>query len=411
MAKLNQTFVKQVKSPRAGYEVYWDDELKGFGLRVTSAGVKSFVLNYRVHGRERRFTIGQIGAWTAETARQEARRLRTLVDKGEDPFAIEEKQKQQALEDEARQRTVKELAKYYLTDHAEVHKRPKSIKGDREMLEGIILPKLGRMRVSSITHADVVKLHNSLKGTPYRANRVLALLHKMFNFGIGDDKGAWGQTSNPAHGVQKFPEHKRERWLTEEELQQLAAALENYPDKRASDANVSEKRRDYMRKEARRAVNAIRLTMVTGCRSDEALTAKWADFDLERGVWTKPSHHTKEKKTQHVPLSAQAQELLKSLPHDGDYLFPGRPGRKSKGTHLTTLKGQWGKICKMAKLDGVRIHDLRHTYASHLVSSGVSLPIVGKLLGHTQPQTTARYAHIADDPQRDAANLFPKVLS
>ncbi len=140
---------------------------------------------------------------------------------------------------------------------------------------------------------------------------------------------AWGQTSNPAHGVQKFPEHKRERWLTEEELQQLAAALENYPDKRASEANVSEKRRDYMRKEARRAVNAIRLTMVTGCRSDEALTAKWADFDLERGVWTKPSHHTKEKKTQHVPLSAQAQELLNHC-RTMAITCSGRPGRKSK---------------------------------------------------------------------------------
>ena len=111
---------------------------------------------------------------------------------GEDPFAIEQAQKQQAIEDEARQRTMKELADYYLATHAEVHKRPNSVKGDREMLDGIILPKLGRIRVSSIGRGDVVKLHNSLKGTPYRANRVLALLHKMFNLGIGDDKGAWG---------------------------------------------------------------------------------------------------------------------------------------------------------------------------------------------------------------------------
>ena len=187
-------------------------------------------------------------------------------------------------------------------------------------------------------------------------------------------------------------------------------ALENYPEKCASDANVSEKQRDHLRKEAQHAVNAILLTMVTGCRSGEALTAKWSDFDLARGVWTKPSHHTKQKKTEHVPLNAQALALLESLPHDGDYLFPGRPGRKSKGEHLTTLKGQWEKICKMANLDGVRLHDLRHSFGSHLVSNGVSLPVVGKLLGHTQMQTTQRYAHVADDPQREAANKFPQVL-
>jgi integrase len=242
---------------------------------------------------------------------------------------------------------------------------------------------------------------------------VLALLHKMFNIALADEKGQWGLAGNPAHGVQKFPEEKRERWLNEEELQQVADALENYPEKCASEAQVGDKQRAYIRKEAQRAVNAIRLSMVTGCRSGEALTAKWTDFDLARGVWTKPSHHTKEKKTEHVPLSAQAQALvvlLESLPHDGDYLFPGRPGRKSKGEHLTTLKGQWKKICTIAKLDGVRIHDLRHSFASHLVSSGVSLPVVGKLLGHTQVQTTHRYAHVADDPQREAANKFPQVL-
>lgn len=408
--KLNQTFCKNVKPPEAKYDRHWDDELKGFGLRVTASGVKSFILDYRIHGKKRCWTIGQLGAWSADAARVEARRLRTLIDRGEDPFAIEQAQKQQAIEDEARQRTMKELADHYLTSHAEVHKRPNSVKGDREMLDGIILPKLGRIRASSVGRADVVKLHNSLKDTPYRANRVLALLHKMFNLAIADDKGAWGMASNPAHGVQRFHEEKRERWLSEEELQRLAEALESYPDKCASEAKVSEKQRAYLRKEAHRAVNAIRLTMVTGCRSDEALTAKWADFDLGRGVWTKPSHHTKEKKTEHVPLSAQALTLLESLPHDGDYLFPGRSGRKSEGKHLTTLKNQWGKIREMADLGGTRIHDLRHSFASHLVSSGVSLPIVGKLLGHTQVQTTQRYAHVADDPQREAANKFPQVL-
>src|ERR1019366_8385487 len=151
MANLTQTFAKRVKPLKAGYKIHYDDGLSGFGLRVTSNGAKSFVLNSRVHGRERRYTIGQMGAWTAETARQEAQRLRALVDRGEDPFVLEEARSQQAIEEEARQRTMKDLSNYYLSNHAEIHKRPRSIAEDKAMLESIILPRLGR-RVSSSSH-------------------------------------------------------------------------------------------------------------------------------------------------------------------------------------------------------------------------------------------------------------------
>lgn len=408
MATLTQTFAKRVKPPKTEYDIHWDDgndSVGGFGLRVTAAGVKSFLLNYRVHGRQRRYTIGQMGAWTVETARQEARRLRTLVDRGEDPFAIEQAQKQQAFEEEARQRTFKQLSDYYLSHHAEVHKRPRSVAEDKAMLETIILPRLGRIRVSNITHRDVSELHATLKATPYRANRVLALLHKMFSLAIADTSNEWSIASNPAANVIRFHEEKRERWLSEDELQRLAVALDQYPEQCAAEADVSEKQRKFLRAEAQRAVNAIRLSMVTGCRKGEALTSKWSDFDLARGVWTKPSHHTKQKRTEYVPLSAQALALLEQLPKEDEYLFPGRTSG-----YLKDLKGPWAKVCELAGLSGVRIHDLRHSFASHLVSSGVSLPIVGKLLGHTQPQTTARYAHLADNPVRDAANQFPVVI-
>jgi integrase len=405
MGNLTQTFAKRVQPPKAGYRIHYDSGTHGFGLRVTSNGAKSFVLNYRVHGRERRYTIGQMGAWTAETARQEAQRLRALVDRGEDPFVLEEARNRQAIEEEARQRTMKDLSNYYLSNHAEVHKRPRSIAEDKAMLGSIILPRLGRMRASSITHRDVSELHASLKATPYRANRVLALLHKMFSFAAADSSNEWCITQNPAAGIPRFHEEKRERWLSEDELQRLAVALQEYPDHCASDAEVSEKQRKFLRTEAQRAMNAIRLTMVTGCRKSEALTSKWNDFDLVRHVWTKPSHHTKQKRTEYVPLSEQALSLLDRLPRKSEYVFPGRTG-----AHLTDLKGPWAKVCKVAGLSGVRIHDLRHSFASHLVSSGVSLPIVGKLLGHTQPQTTARYAHLADNPLREAANRFPVVL-
>jgi integrase len=409
MANLTQTFAKRVKPPELGYDIHWDagnDSIAGFGLRVTAAGIKSFLLNYRVHGRQRRYTIGQLGAWTAETARQEARRLRTLVDRGEDPFAIQQAYKQQAIEAEGRQRTMKDLSDYYLVNHAEVHKRPRSVVEDKAMLGTIILPRLGQMRASSITHRDVSELHATLKATPYRANRVLALMHKMFSFAAGGDDNEWGVTRNPAASIPRFHEEKRERWLSEREFERLAVVMQEYPERCANKADVSEKQREFLRREAQRAMSAIRLTVVTGCRKGEALTAKWTHFDFTRGVWTKPSHHTKEKKTEHVPLNEQALALLESLPRDGEYLFPGR----RKGAHLTDLKGPWAKVSQLADLSGVRIHDLRHSFASHLVSSGVSLPIVGKLLGHTQPQTTARYAHLADNPLREAANRFPVVL-
>jgi len=284
MANLTQTFAKRVKPPKAAYRIHYDGGIHGFGLRVTSNGAKSFVLNYRVRGRERRYTIGQMGAWTADTARQAAQRLRALVDRGEDPFMLEEARNRQAIEEEARQRTMKDLSNYYLSNHAEVHKRPRSSSEDKAMLESIILPRLGKMRASSVTRRDVSELHISLKAIPYRANRTLALLHKMFSFVATDATNEWCVSQNPASGIPRFHEEKRERWLSEHELLRLAVALEEYPGRCAADAKVSEKQRRFLRTEAQRATNAIRLSMVTGCRKSEVLTSKWTDFDLVRHV-------------------------------------------------------------------------------------------------------------------------------
>lgn len=244
--------------------------------------------------------------------------------------------------------------------HAKTHKRPASVRDDKGMLDGVILPKLGRIRVAHIARRDVSTLHTSLKATPYRANRVLALLRKMFNFAISDNEREWGLSQNPAAGMQKFQEEKRDRWLSEEELELVSAAMENHPKCRAELADVSTEQSVFVRREAQRAVDAIRLIMVTGARKGEVLRAAWPQFDLERGVWTKPSHNTKQKRIEHVPLNNQAIAFLKSLPREGEYLFPGRIGH-----HLTDLKYPWAEICKDAKLEGVRIHDLRHTYASH----------------------------------------------
>ena len=268
------------------------------------------------------------------------------------------------------------------------------------MIERIIVPTIGSLRLKSIGKRDIQSLHASLNSTPYRANRVLSLLSKMF--GLAKD---WGiMTENPARGVPRFQEDRRERWLSKEELGRFLDALNSYHDQNAA--------------------NALRLLIFTGAREGEVLKADWTQFDLKRGVWTKPSHHTKQKKIEHVPLSSAAITLLqgmKSKTATGP-LFPGTTGKAR-----VTLRRPWLQACKAAGLaeaitlkgkrrtitryrPTLRLHDLRHTYASHLVSRGTSLHIVGKLLGHTQPQTTARYAHVADEALRQATNSFGNIV-
>lgn len=198
---------------------------------------------------------------------------------------------------------------------------------------------------------------------------------------------SWGWCAdNLAKGIQKYPEEKRDRWLNNEELQRLWAVLDQYP--------------------SHLTTYVFKLLILTGSRKSEALQAKWEHFDLKKGIWTKPSHLTKQNKKEHLPLSDKTLELLISLKklnsQGSPYLFPGRVA----GEHIKEVKTFWRKVIKLANLEDIRIHDLRHTHASHLVSSGLSLSIVGKLLGHTQASTTQRYAHLADEPLRQAAELF-----
>lgn len=402
--RITQTFATRAKAPDAGHRIYYDSEISGFGLRVTEKGAKSFILNYVIHGRERRYTIGSLGEYTAETARAKAVELRQSIRDGVDPFDVLEQRKQESLSAQARARTLKQLSDAYLEKWAEPNKRPGTVYDDRSLLTSVILPALGDLPIGGIKRADITDLHASMKDTPYRANRALALLHHIFNWAMSDDSGEWTMEKNPVDGIRKYHEEKRDRWLSEDELIRLADALDKYP-RQCGKGALSEKQREWLQTEARRAMDAIRLIMVTGCRKSEALTAKWTDFDLARGVWTKPSHRTKEKKTEHVALNTQALALLERMDRTGEYLFPGRTGG-----NLQDVKTPWASVCKLAKLQGVRVHDLRHSFASHLVSSGVSLPVVGKLLGHSQASTTQRYAHLADNPQRDAANLFPTIL-
>ncbi|MBM3633563.1 MAG: DUF4102 domain-containing protein [Alphaproteobacteria bacterium] len=371
--KLTKRVVESIKPHKSDEVLVWDSEIKGLGLRVYPTGRKTYFVQYRNEFlRTRRKKIGIHGTVTAEQAREIAKGLLGDVAQGEDPS--------QDIQSRRIKPSLANLAKEYLEIYAKTNKRPKSFREDQKMLERIILKRWADKKVEELTAQDIQYLHHELKDTPYMANRVRALLSKMLNIAI---QWKW-RTDNPVNGVQKYQEQKRNRWLDEEELEKLWVALESHPNQSIA--------------------KAIWLLVLTGSRRGEVLSATWDQFDLDKGIWTKPAHTTKQNRMEHLPLSTQVITLLKSMKEKSKdkYLFPS----KIPGQPLQDIKKSWSTIQKRAGLANVRLHDLRHTHASHLVSSGLSLSIVGKLLGHTQASTTQRYAHLADAPLRQAAEFF-----
>lgn len=368
----------------------WDTEIKGFGVKVLPSAQMSYVVQFRLgKGRSAKLfkkRIDEVGSISLEKARSRAEVWRDAASIGTDPV--------KAQQDEAG-RTFAKLAEDYLERHAD-GKRTKI--QDERKLKRTLIKKLGSKTVSEISHRDVEDIHRALKKSPYEANRHVALLSKMFSLAV---KWGWIE-KNPATGIRKYVEDPRERYMDHDEMVRLTAALSAY------EQEVAKKwpqEKSYHVFEARCAVNAIRLIALTGARKSEVLSATWDQFDIGKGVWTKPSSHTKTKKAHRVILSPPAMELVNGIQsevQDNDiYLFPSR--RSSSG-HLKDVKRVWGKLLEFSEIKNLRIHDLRHSFASILASSGSSLIIIGRLLGHTQPSTTARYAHLFDDPLRDAAN-------
>ncbi len=374
--RITDRMVRDTLPPPSGNRRIYDTDIKGFGVRVTAAGARSFILNYRSQGRERRYTIGSYPDWTVQAARKEASELKRSIDKGEDP--LEERQVSRAAP------TMVDLFERYQSDHLP-HKAPRAAADDASMWRKLILPYFGQRKVADVTHADCDRLHREVSADrPVRANRVMEVLRKAMNLAI-----RWGwRTDNPAQGVHRNNEERRERFLTSDETSRLVAALAAHRERSSADA--------------------IGLMLLTGCRRGEALAARWEEFDLEAGIWTKPSAHTKQRKVHRVPLSGAAIAMLRArhAEANGAFAFPG-----SGGHPLVDVKRTWQAVRGQAGLDGVRLHDLRHTVASVLVSHGESLHMVGDLLGHTQTQTTARYAHLFDDPRRKAAEVISTFVS
>jgi integrase len=379
--KLSKTVVERIKA--AGQDVVvWDDALPGFGVRVKPSGVRSYIIQYRNRdtGASKRLTIGQHGPLlTFDQAKKQARATLADAMRGGDPVEMRKTAR--------RAPTVADLAADYLERHAVPKKRPKSVRDDRAMLDNIILPKLGTKKVDAIGRRDVEAIHVAMQDRPYQANRVLSLLSKMFSLAI---EWRW-RPDNPAKGVERYEEQKRDRWLSDDELRRLCKVLDEHTNTRAA--------------------NAVRLQLLTGSRLGEVLSSRKEDFDLDRGVWTKPSHQTKQKRTEYLPLGTQALALVTSIIEtsapDSAFLFPGdKPGQP-----LREIKKFWATTMRRAGITNYRRHDNRHTYASHLVSSGLSLEIVGRLLGHTTATTTKRYAHLADDPLRAATDRFGSKIA
>ena len=375
--RLTDKAVKALEAPASGNRITYDDEVRGWGLRVTSQGTKAWVVNYRVGRRERRITIGAYPDWSVSAAKERAKEIKRAVDRGEDPMA--ERHRERAAP------TMAELGKRYLAEHAS-RKRVRSAANDISMLNAIVLPRLGQVKVEDVRRADLAALHREVSAkTPIQANRALALLSKMLSLAV-----AWEMRGdNPAIGIERNPENKRERFLTPPELARLNEALSTHGHRASADA--------------------IRLLLLTGARRGEILGATWSQFDLEAGVWTKPAATTKQKKTHRVPLNAAALALLRELKarSTSSALFPGRGGNAFQGE----LKRSWASVCKAAQLEGLRLHDLRHSFASFLASSGLSLPTIGALLGHTQPATTHRYAHLLDSALREATERVGALVS
>ncbi len=396
-------------------EIFWDSEVSGFAVRCQREA-KVYCLKYRIGGRQRWFTIGRHGSpWTPDMARQEAKKILGLVVSGKDPAA-----------DKSAGRlahTVKELGDKFLKDHVKVKRKARTAEGYQDILERIVYPKIGARRAADITRADIQKIHNDLAKTPYMANRVIAVLSKLFS--LAEMWGDRADGTNPCRHVEKFREASRERFLSAKELKNLGAALRDVEARLSksqyllAEIEAAKKNNDVdsvarLRAEHKAlepvisapAIAAIRLLILTGARLGEILTLRWDAVNMAIGVARLTDSKTGAKTLQ---LPPPAIDLLKGILQvkGNPYVITG----SKKDEHLVNLQKPWREVRRIAGLDDLRIHDLRHAFASIAASSGMGLLLIGKMLGHTQPQTTARYAHLANDPVAAAAATVAESIS
>ncbi len=363
---------------------FWDSELAGFGVRVHPTGRKVYVVQTRAGGEAaKRVTVGRHGVITAEEARRRAAQMIARIKAGADPVP------ESSAVRLAAGPTVGDLARRYLEEHVAVRCKPKTEATYRLVVGKHILPRLGRLPALAVGHREVTELHHALRATPVMANHVVDLLSRIYN--LAEDRGDIPEMSNPCRLVVKNRERSRERFLTEEEFRRLGRVL----DEAETSKGVSV-----------HAVAAIRLLLLTGCRKGEILNLRWSEVDLDAGELRLPDTKTGPRT---ISLSPEAVSVLSGIPRvDGNpFVIPG----KIRGKAMRNLNDPWEIVCERAGLADMRLHDCRHSYASRALALGESLPMIGRLLGHTQVETTARYAHLAQDSVRESADRVADSIS
>ena len=378
MSKLTKRSVEALCTEVKDYLV-WDRDLRGFGVRVYPSGKKTYLVQYRVGRRTRRITIGQHGALTADEARNQAKRLLGDVARGADPST-----EKQTLR---RAPTIAGLCDRFLQEYVAEHCKPTTARAYATLIRNHIRPKLGLMSVGEVVRKDVIALHYGMRETPYQANRAIAMLSKMFN--VAEDWGLRAEGSNPVRRIKKNREVEKKRYLTDEEQLRLGQALQ------AALADGTE---------TIHVVSAFLALLLTGCRRGEIQTLKWeyihyTHLDL-------PDSKTGRRR---IPLPREAYDILTALPrYDGNpYVIAGLNGE----SHVTDLERPWRRIRERAGLNDVRIHDLRHTYASVAMKNGIDPFTLKEIMGHRNLQTTLRYAHLADDAVQRAAGSVAARLA
>lgn len=366
-----------------------DSEIPGFSLRVYPNGRKAFYNRYRVGGgrsaqiREPR--VGDLGELTPAEARNIVLDWAAIVRRGGDPMGQRQKQREAP--------TMEMLFERYLKEYAQRHKKPSSVRNDVRMIEKRLMPAFGKKRVRAVTRQEIRSFHAALEDKPYEANRLLALLSKVFSF-AADDLEWIERGAHPVKGIRRFEEKKRKRYLSQTELARLGHALA-----RAEAGELGRSISPY-------AIAMFRLVVLTGARHSEILKLCWDEVNFERGCLELPDSKTGEKE---IYLPPAALQLLTELPRGvgNPYVIVG----KNRGTHLVNVKDSWIFIRREAGIEDVRLHDLRHSFASVGARAGMSLPLIGALLGHHDSATTARYAHLSSDPIRQAADQIGKEIS
>lgn len=425
MANITKSFVEKLEPESKDYAV-WDDKLAGFGVRVSPKGRKTYILKYRlIDGRQRRRRIGVHGHITCEHARKTAISWHGEIADGNDPTS--------EISNIKNSPTVSQLCDRFIKEHSEIHKKPRGVELDQTAIRKHIKPKLGNLKTAAVTQKDIQKFHLSMKDMPAHANRVLRILSKMFN--LAEEWELRPPNSNPVTKVKRYKEEPRERYLSNKEIKCLGKALD-----RAEERNT----------ESLYFISLVRLLLLTGARLREIMHAKWEWIDWEMSMLKLPDSKTGKKI---IHLSPAAQAVLKATPKikGNPYIIAG----SKDGQPLVNVKRAWKNIkeaatvnlliqdevygdviekywkrhkkfptyealCKKAKDEGfeepvgltdVRMHDLRHTYASICVAQGMSLQMVSKLLGHARASTSERYAHLAHDPITNAAAQVGENIS